>query len=161
MLICHLTLIEYNTSAISYSYMHIGRHFVSNTKHQKTHSAVSSFLVSFYLPPLHNCLQLFFSSTCLSQEVIWKQLHLKSKILHLKYRNPLSKGWKVFLFEHSFSNDHCPSVAELLTLLGFYCRFLITENNRSLVLISCRLHFSIRLYQQAISQPSTADLHCD
>lgn len=82
-------------------------------------------------------------SCSLSQEVIWKQLHLKSKILYLKYRNPLSKVWKVFLFEHSFSNDHCPSVAKLLSLLGSYCLFLITENNRSLVLISLEDYISV------------------
>lgn len=143
MIICHQTLVEYNTCTISYSYGHIGRHFVSNTKHQKTYSAVSSVLVSFYFFPPHNCLQLFFSSTCLSQEVIWKQLHLKSKILYLKYRYPLSKVWKVFLFEHSFSNDHCPSVAKLLSLLGSYWLFLITENNRSLVLISLEDYISV------------------
>ena len=148
MIICRQTLAGYNTLAISYSYMYTWRFFVSNTKHQKTYSAVSTALVSFHFLLTQNCLQLFFKSTSLSQEVIWKESHLKSKNLYLKHRNPVFRVWKYFYLSTLSIMTVVHQLPNYFLSWDTYFFFVITQNNSSLVLIPWRrLLFSIRLHQ--------------
>lgn len=148
MIICQETSVGYNTFANSYSYMQTWRVFVSNVKHQKTNPAVSTALVSFHFLPTHNCLRLLFNSTPLSQGVIWKESHLKSKNLYLKHRNPLFRVWRYFYLSTRPVMTLVHQLPKYFLSWDPYSFFAITQNNSSFVLISWRrLLFSIRLHQ--------------
>lgn len=102
--------------------------------------------------PLHNYLQLFFTFTPLSQEVIWKVSFGKQDSV-FKIQKPTLQGLKVIFY---LSTQTLMIIVHQLPNYFFswdpYCNFLITENNSSLVLISWRRFvFSIRYHQQAFS----------